>query len=130
MDAKKTLDLTQEPGIRHAAKIFGEESAQKLADFWSDYDEHFARTLCNYAYGEMYGRTILSQKQRELCAVASLTSLGKQKALAFHIKAALHQGASREEVVEVICQVHIYAGIPCLHDALETYKLVIEELKT
>ncbi len=128
MADERKADLSGEPGIRNAARIFGEEAAKKIADSWADQDPAFARAICNYAYGFMYSREILSQKQRELCAVAVLTALDKQAALAFHVRAAHLHGATREEIAEAICQAHLYAGIPCTMNGLETWRKVFREI--
>ncbi|MBI3269973.1 MAG: carboxymuconolactone decarboxylase family protein [Planctomycetes bacterium] len=128
-DAPKRVDLSKEPGIQQAGKVFGEGIARMLAEFWSDMDEHFARSLCNYAYGDMYSREILPQRVRELCAVAVLTALDQQNALAVHIQAALRNGASPKEVAEAICQAHLYAGIPCTMNGLVTFRRVVKELE-
>ena len=121
--------LAKEPGLKQAAKIFGDIAADRLATAWSELDEDFAKAICNYSYGTMYSREILSQKVRELCAVMTLTALDKQPALAFHIRASITCGASVEEVTEAIIQAHLYAGIPCIMSSLATLKKVLEEMK-
>ena len=129
MSEQKKLDLRNEPGIRHAAKIFGEEKAEMIAEFWSDLDEHFAKAICNYSYGEMYSRDVLPQRDRELCAVMALTCLAKPLALKVHVEAALTCGATKKEVTEVICQAHIYAGIPATMDGLVIMREAIAEMQ-
>lgn len=119
--------LKSEFGIKNAAKLFGEEAADALAGVWSDVDEEFAKAICNYSYGTMYSREVLSQKTRELCAVMTLTALDKQPALGFHVKAALRCGASKDEVREAILQAHLYAGIPCVMPSLATMNQVVKE---
>jgi 4-carboxymuconolactone decarboxylase len=121
-------DLSREPGIRQAEKIFGKAFAKELARFWSDLDGEVARSICNHAYGTMYSREVLSQRERELCVVMTLAALDKQPQLAAHIKAALHCGASRAEVMEVIVQAHLYAGIPATMNSLVTMRQVLSEL--
>jgi 4-carboxymuconolactone decarboxylase len=75
----------------------------------------------------MYSREVISQKQRELCAVASLTVLHRPKELGIHIQAALNVGATRQEVAEVIFQQATYGGMPVVVDALEVYGKVLTE---
>lgn len=120
--------LGREPGIRQAAVIFGREIADSLARFWSDVDPEFARAICNHAYGTMYSRVVLPKRDRELCAVMALTCLDKQPQLVAHLKGALHCGATRDEVMEVILQSHLYAGVPATMNALVTLRQVFAEL--
>jgi 4-carboxymuconolactone decarboxylase len=75
----------------------------------------------------LYSREVISQKQRELCAVASLTVLHRPKELHVHIHAALNVGATRKEVAEVIFQQCTYGGMPVVVDALEVYGKVLTE---
>jgi 4-carboxymuconolactone decarboxylase len=77
--------------------------------------------------GKLYSREVISQKQRELCAVASLTVLHRPHELLAHIHAALNVGASRQEVSEVIFQQVTYGGMPVVVDALDVFKRVLEE---
>ncbi len=70
---------------------------------------------------------VISQKQRELCAVASLTVLHRPHELRAHVHAALNVGATRQEVAEVIFQQVTYGGMPVVVDALDVFKAVLVE---
>jgi 4-carboxymuconolactone decarboxylase len=77
--------------------------------------------------GQLYSRTVLSQTQRELCAVASLTVLHRPRELHAHIHAALNVGATRREVAETIFQQVTYGGMPVVVEALDVYARVLSE---
>ena len=94
---------------------------------WKKFDKGLARELSMFFTGKLYSREVISQKQRELCAVASLTVLHRPHELYAHIHAALNVGASRQEVTEVIFQQVTYGGMPVVVDALEVCKKVLEE---
>jgi alkylhydroperoxidase/carboxymuconolactone decarboxylase family protein YurZ len=85
------------------------------------------RELSMFFAGKLYSREVISQKQRELCAVASLTVLHRPHELRAHIHAALNVGASRQDVSEVIFQQVTYGGMPVVVDALDVFKTVLEE---
>ena len=74
-----------------------------------------------------YSREVITQAQRELCAVASLTVLHRPHELRAHIHAALNVGATRQQVAEVIFQQVTYGGMPVVVDALDVFKAVLEE---
>jgi len=77
--------------------------------------------------GRLYSREVISQHQRELCAVASLTVLHRPHELHAHIHAALNVGATRQQVAEVIFQQVTYGGMPVVVDALDVYARVLGE---
>lgn len=94
---------------------------------WKRFDKGLARELSIFFTGIMYSREVLSQKQRELCAVAALTALHRPHEVRAHIHAALNVGATRQEVAEAIFQMVTYGGMPVVVDALEVYAKVLAE---
>ena len=94
---------------------------------WKKIDKELARELSMFFTGVLYSRDVLSQKQRELCAVAALTALHRPNEVRAHIHAALNVGATRQEVAEVIFQMVTYGGMPVVVDALEVYANVLAE---
>jgi len=87
---------------------------------WKRFDKALARELSLFFTGVLYSREVLSQQQRELCAVAALTALHRPNEVRAHIHGALNVGATRQEVAEVIC-------MPVVVDALEVYGQVLAE---
>jgi 4-carboxymuconolactone decarboxylase len=96
-------------------------------DHWKRFDKALARDLSLFFTGVLYSREVISQKQRELCAVASLTVLHRPQELHVHVHAALNVGATRQEVAEVIFQQVTYGGMPVVVEALEVYGRVLGE---
>jgi 4-carboxymuconolactone decarboxylase len=94
---------------------------------WKRFDKGLARELSMFFTGKLYSREVISQKQRELCAVASLTVLNRRHEVRAHIHAALNVGATRQEVAEVIFQQVTYGGMPVVVEALEVFKEVLQE---
>jgi 4-carboxymuconolactone decarboxylase len=94
---------------------------------WKRFDKGLARELSMFFTGQLYSRTVLSQTQRELCAVASLTVLHRPRELHAHIHAALNVGATRREVAETIFQQVTYGGMPVVVEALDVYARVLSE---
>jgi 4-carboxymuconolactone decarboxylase len=94
---------------------------------WKKIDKDLARELSMFFTGKLYSREVISQKQRELCAVASLTVLNREREVHAHIHAALNVGATKREVAEVIFQQVTYGGMPVVVEALRVYKQVLEE---
>ena len=110
-----------------AKKLFHTLPGGTGFDTWKKFDRDLARELSMFFTGTLYSREVISQKQRELCAVASLTVLHRPHELRAHIHAALNVGATRQEVAEVIFQQVTYGGMPVVVEALEVFRKVLEE---
>src|SRR5438128_33534 len=94
---------------------------------WRQFDPELARNLALFYPGWLYAREVISQKQRELCAVAALTVLQRLEELRLHIGAALNVGATKEEIAEVIFQMMTYGGVPTTVEGLKICKAVLAE---
>jgi 4-carboxymuconolactone decarboxylase len=112
---------------RTSAMLFKGVRNEVGFDHWKRFDKALARDLSLFFTGVLYSREVISQLQRELCAVASLTVLHRPKELHVHIHAALNVGATRRQVAEVIFQQATYGGMPVVVDALEVYGRVLQE---
>jgi len=112
---------------RTAKKLFHSLKGGTGFETWKKFDKELARELSMFFTGTLYSREVISQVQRELCAVASLTVLHRPHELRAHVHAALNVGATRQQVAEVIFQQVTYGGMPVVVDALDVFKAVLEE---
>lgn len=102
----------------------GERVIAALADIAPD----FATYVLEFSFGDIYSRPQLDLKAREIGVVAALTALGNAAPqLKVHIHGALNVGWSREEVVEMIMQMAVYAGFPAALNGLFAAKEVFAE---
>lgn len=102
----------------------GERVVASLADIAPD----FATYLVEFPFGDIYSRPGLDLKLREIAVVAALTALGNAAPqLKVHIHGALNVGCSRQEVVEVMMQMAVYAGFPAALNGLFAAKEVFAE---
>lgn len=87
----------------------GEQVIASLADICPD----LGRYIVEFGFGDVYSRPGLSLRERELATIAALTALGTATPqLKVHIAAGLHVGLSRDEILEAIIQMSLYAGFP------------------
>ena len=87
-----------------------------------------ARYTIEFPFGDVYSRPGLSLKEREIATVAALTALGHAQAqLKVHVHGALNVGCTRNEVVEIIIQMAVYAGFPAALNAAFSAKEVFQE---
>ena len=102
----------------------GERVLESLADIAPD----FAKYLVEFPFGDIYCRPQLDLKSREMGVVAALTALGNAAPqLKVHIHGALNVGCTRQEVIEIIMQMAVYAGFPAALNGLFVAKEVFTE---
>ena len=102
----------------------GEKVVASLAGIAPD----FARYLIEFPFGDIYSRPGLDLRAREIAVVAALTALGNAAPqLRVHIQGALNVGVSRQEVVETIMQMAVYAGFPAALNGLFAAQEVFAE---
>jgi len=110
-------------------KIMNPTSYKQLAENLEDIAPDMARFVAEFPYGDIYTRPGLDLKTRELITVAAITALGTAPLqLKSHIKGALNVGCTREEIVEVMIQMAVYAGFPAGLNGIYVAKEVFEEL--
>ncbi len=103
------------------------EAGQRVIESLADIAPDFARYLIEFPFGDIYNRPTLDLKSREIAVVAALTALGTAAPqLKVHIHGALNVGCTRQEVVEVIMQMAVYAGFPAALNGLSAAKEVFK----
>ncbi len=114
-------------GARMLAAVDGPAGlavVERLAKAFPD----FARYLLEFPFGDIYARTGLGLRERELATVAALCALGHaQPQLRVHLHAALHVGCTPVELVEVVMQMAVYAGFPAALNALAVVQEVFAD---
>lgn len=114
-----------EQGLAMRKQVMGEDFvAAALAGatpFTQAIQEHITRA----AWGDVWQRTGLDLKTRSLITVAMLTALGKQNELKGHIRGAINNGATAQEIQEVLLHAAIYCGVPTAVEAFRTANEVV-----
>lgn len=114
-------------GWETLSKVNGAAGKQILA-LLEDISPDMARMVIEFPFGDIYSRPGLDMKTRELITIASLTTLGfAQGELKAHLHNALNAGCTKEEIIEVIMQMSVYAGFPAALNALFTAKEVFDQ---
>ena len=124
MDEKELEELTRKTAERLLGPLTPGEGVYAL---WREFDPELARHISMFYTGRLYSREVISQRERELCAVAALTVRQFWEELHIHCHAALNVGATPGAVAEVIFQMMTYAGVPCMVEGLKTLKKVLQE---
>lgn len=113
-----------ERGLRALSEIDG-HAGEKVVEQLADIAPDFARYVIEFPFGDIYSRPGLDLRSREIATIAALAALGNAAPqLKVHIEAGLNVGVSREEIVEVLMQMAVYAGFPAAVNGLFAAKEV------
>ena len=115
-----------EPGAEVMARFVGPENVDPGREYLEQLDSELHRYIMDFVYGEVYAGDVLDPKTRALCTIAMLAVRDQQLQLGVYVRAARRQGASEEEIREVLRQVAVYAGFPSAWNALATRKASFE----
>ena len=114
-------------GLEAMARFLGAENVDDSRAYLEQLDGVLHRYIVEFVYGEVYAGDVLDPKTRTLCTVAMLACLGQPLQLGVYVRSARRQGASEEEIHEVLRQVAVYAGFPSAWNALATTKRALED---
>lgn len=122
-----TTETRLERGRRMLDRIDG-QAGQNVVDALQDIAPDFATYLFEYPFGDIMSRPGLGLREREIATVAALCALGTaENQLRVHIQAALNCGVSRDEIVEILMQMSVYAGFPAALNGLMVAKQVFAQ---
>jgi len=115
-------------GLAALTAIDGEAGERVVAQL-GDIAPDFCRYLIEFPFGDIYSRPGLDLKSREIATIAALAALGNAAPqLKVHIEAGLNVGLSRDEIVEILMQMAVYAGFPAALNGLFAAKEVFARL--
>jgi 4-carboxymuconolactone decarboxylase len=114
-------------GLKILNSING-DNGQRIMKLLKDISPDMARFVIEFPYGDIYSRPGLNLKTRELLTIASLTTLGHAPGqLKAHVRNALNAGCTKEEIVETIMQMSVYAGFPAALNGLFAAQEIFEK---
>jgi len=114
-------------GLKKLKEIDG-DAGEKVIESLKDIAPDLAKYTIEFPFGDIYSRSNLDLKSREIATVAALTALGNaEPQLKVHINAALNVGCSKEEIIEIIIQMAVYAGFPAALNGMFAAKEIFQE---
>ena len=116
-------------GLETMARFVGAANVDRGRDYLEALDPEFHRHVVEFVYGEIYSGEILDPKTRALCTVAMLAVLDQQLQLGVYVRSARRQGASEEEIREVLRQAAVYGGFPSAWNALATMRSALADFE-
>jgi 4-carboxymuconolactone decarboxylase len=117
-----------ERGLEIRKAVLGREFVEKSYNAADDFNRPMQELVTEYCWGAVWGREELPRKTRSMLNLAMLSALNRPHELKMHIKGALTNGVSREEIREIFLQVAIYCGVPAAIDAFRSAREVLAEI--
>ncbi|WP_062893378.1 4-carboxymuconolactone decarboxylase, partial [Mycobacterium avium] len=117
-----------ERGLRIRSDVLGEQYVNRALADADEFTRPLQDLVTEYCWGAVWGREELPRKTRSMLNLAMIAVLNRPNELRMHIKAALTNGVTREEIREVFLQVAIYAGVPAAVDSFRIAREAFAEL--
>jgi 4-carboxymuconolactone decarboxylase len=117
----------RERGMKVRREVLGDEYVDAAVARTSDFTADFQDLITRYAWGEIWDRPGLDRRTRSAIALTALVARGHLDELAMHVRAALRNGLTRDEIKEVLLQSAIYCGVPAGNSAFAVAQRVLDE---
>ena len=116
----------REQGMKTRREVLGDEHVDRALANTTPFTEPFQDFITRYAWGEIWSRPGLDRKTRSCITLAALVALGAENEIAMHVRAAIRNGLTPDEIAEVILHTAIYVGLPRANAAFAIAKEVLE----
>jgi 4-carboxymuconolactone decarboxylase len=117
-------------GMRIRREVLGDEHVDAALARTTDFTADFQDFITRYAWGEIWDRPGLDRRTRSCITMAALVALGKLEELGMHVRAALCNGLTPDEIKEVLLHSAIYCGLPAANAAFAVAQRVLAEHDT
>ena len=118
-----------EKGLEIRRSVLGAEYVDSSINNATDFNMPMQELVTEYCWGEVWGRPGLPKKTRSMINLAMITALNRPHELKLHVRGAINNGVSKEEIQEVLLQTAIYCGVPAAIDSFRTAKEVLDEIE-
>jgi 4-carboxymuconolactone decarboxylase len=107
----------REHGMAVRREVLGDAHVDRAAARTTEFTAPFQDLITRYAWGEIWSRPGLSRAERSMITLTALAALRQEEELAMHVRAAVRNGLTAEQITEVLLQVAVYAGVPAANRA-------------
>ena len=116
-----------EKGLQVRRDVLGAEYVDNAIKTADDFNRPLQEFVTEYCWGGIWTRPGLPRKTRSMLNLAMLTALGRSHELKLHVRGALKNGCTKEEIAEVLLQAGVYCGVPAAVDAFRNAREVLNE---
>jgi len=114
-------------GMAVRREVLSDSYVEQAAARTTEFTRDFQTLVTEFAWGTIWTRPGLDRRSRSMITLTALIARGRDEELALHIRAALRNGLSREEIKEVLLQTAVYCGLPDANAAFRIAQGVFEE---
>ena len=117
----------REQGMKVRREVLGDAHVDRAEAGKDDFTADFQDFITRYAWGDVWARPGLDRRSRSVATLAALVALGAENEIPLHVRAALRNGLSEDEIKEVILHTAVYAGVPRANSAFAIAQKVLAE---
>lgn len=119
--------MSADDGMKIRREVLGDDHVDRAIESTTDFTAAFQDFITRYAWGEVWARPGLDRRTRSAITLTALIALGRDHELALHVRAALRNGLTHEEIGEVILHSAVYCGVPAANRAFAVAQDVLNE---
>ena len=119
--------MSSDEGMKTRREVLGDEHVDRAVAGTTPFTADFQDLITRYAWGEIWSRPGLDRRMRSAITLTALTALGHHHELAMHLRAALRNGLTPDEIKEVLLHAAIYCGVPAANRAFAIAQEVLAE---
>ena len=120
-------DHVYERGMKTRREVLGDAHVDRAVEGTTPFTADFQEFITKYAWGEIWSRPGLDRRTRSCITLAVLVALGRDHEVAMHVRAALGNGLTPDEIKEVLLHTAVYAGVPVANSAFAIAQQVLDE---
>ena len=115
-------------GLKVRRAVLGDAHVEKTLADRNSFNEGFQDLITRYAWGEIWSRPGLPRQTRSLVTLGMMIALNRPDEFRMHVRAALHNNVTRDEIQELLLQSAIYCGVPAANSAFHLAQQVFAEM--
>ena len=119
--------MSADDGMKIRRDVLGDDHVDRAIESTTDFTAAFQDFITRYAWGEVWARPGLDRRTRSAITLTALIALSRDHELALHVRAALRNGLTPEEIGEVILHSAVYCGVPAANRAFAIAQDVLNE---
>jgi 4-carboxymuconolactone decarboxylase len=130
MTTDATHSETYEKGLQVRREVLGDAHVERSLAQVSDFSRPIQEFVTEYCWGEVWSRDGLPRATRSLINIAMLTALNRSHELGVHVRGAINNGVTEQEIQEVLLQTAVYAGVPASLESFRIAEGVLKEMRS
>src|SRR4051794_32420163 len=121
MDERERFEM----GMRIRREVLGDEHVDRAEESKNDFNADFQDLITRYAWGEIWSRPALPPRTRSLLTIGLMVALNRAEELRLHLRAAVNNGLTTEEIREVLLHCAVYCGVPAANAAFHAAQEIL-----